>query len=743
MASNFIGKVIDNYRILENLGIGGMGVVYKAIHIKLDKLFALKMIAPGQMMNENFIHRFQNEAKALARFEDPNIVRIYDLRCYKDQWFIVMEYVEGVNLLEKIKKDGAFHWQEALPILRQILTAIGHAHKAGIIHRDIKPNNIMLTGDSMVKITDFGLAKDQSVLSNTMTVASGGTLYYMSPEHIKGFAFTDKRSDIYSVGMTFYEMITGSVPFKDMNSDFDIRETIVRKEFEKPTSLNPEIPAELEAIVMKSIAKNPDSRYQTTDEMLRQVLDFEAQYVQTGAKRGFKDKRFFLPLSFLKKLTTGARAILTMQEERSIRRAWLPVGIIFGGLGIFFLLILFFSLYSSKSESENTDKSLISDLTITTVPESAIVYLNGDSIGRSPLLNFHISPGQYNLRLVNTDYQSVDTTIFLNPGGSPKLSFSLKTGRNIAGINTDLTKSQTDSSLAAVGINSYPGKAQIWINERYRGQTPTTISDLPPGQYSLRIQKAGYKIYSTKLVLTEKNNKPITATLTPYTGGLLVRTVPESVLVRLDGKPMSGNKSPFVQSNLPQGKYSLEVVKKGYSPYRTELEIKPDETSEISINLFQLKGMLTIQVKPWGTIFLNDHLHKETTDLRYEIELPVDDYKIKVTHPTLGKWEKIIKIEADSQNDIVVDFNRKIPVQIWALDELGNHLSGEIFLDDHPLGKTTPVEILLRTGVHQLAVKKNGYVNQEGNSEILVDSISATPQKFILRKMETSAENNP
>ncbi len=230
MSSSYIGKVLDNYRIIDNLGIGGMGVVFKAIHIKLDKLVALKMIAPGLTMNENFIKRFQTEAKSLAKLEDPNIVRIYDLRADNDKWFIVMEFVEGINLFDKIKKDGAYKWQEALPILKQTLSGIGHAHSAGIIHRDLKPNNIMITNDRVVKVTDFGLAKDQSNMVTTMSLASGGTLYYMSPEHVKGISFTDKRSDIYSIGMTFYEMIAGTVPFKNMESDFDIRETIVRKE---------------------------------------------------------------------------------------------------------------------------------------------------------------------------------------------------------------------------------------------------------------------------------------------------------------------------------------------------------------------------------------------------------------------------------------------------------------------------------------------------------------------------------
>jgi serine/threonine protein kinase len=166
MSSSFLGKVIDNYRILENLGIGGMGIVFKAIHIKLEKLFALKMIAPSLVMNENFIKRFQTEARALAKFEDPNIVKVYDLRSVDDHWFIVMEYVDGIHLLDKIKKEGAMDWQQALLILKQVLTAIGHAHDAGIVHRDIKPNNIMITKDGTVKITDFGLARSEQPYSN-------------------------------------------------------------------------------------------------------------------------------------------------------------------------------------------------------------------------------------------------------------------------------------------------------------------------------------------------------------------------------------------------------------------------------------------------------------------------------------------------------------------------------------------------------------------------------------------------
>ncbi len=277
MASSFIGKVLDNYRILGHLGEGGMGMVFKAVNIQLDKVVALKMIAAGMAMDKRFIDRFRTEARALAKLEDPNIVAIHDLRSYNDLWFIVMEYVDGTNLYNLITKRGAIPWRESLKIVKQMLSGLGHAHNAGIIHRDIKPNNIMINKDGVVKITDFGLAKDQTNAYNTMTIAGGGTLYYMSPEHLKGISFTDKRSDIYSLGMTFYEMLTGKVPFENINTDFEIRETIIRKDLKKPTAYIPELPDALENIVMKAIAKDPDERYQSCESMLQAIQLFEAE----------------------------------------------------------------------------------------------------------------------------------------------------------------------------------------------------------------------------------------------------------------------------------------------------------------------------------------------------------------------------------------------------------------------------------------------------------------------------------
>ncbi len=737
MESSFIGKVVDNYRILENLGIGGMGVVFKAIHIKLDKLFALKMIAPGMVMNENFITRFQREAKALARFEDPNIVRIYDLRSFNDQWFIVMEYVEGINLLDKIKKDGAFHWQQAIPILKQVLTAIGHAHRAGIIHRDIKPNNIMLTGEGVVKITDFGLAKDQASTGSTMTVTSGGTLYYMSPEHVKGFSFTDHRSDIYSVGMTFYEMITGSVPFKDMNSDFDIRETIVRKPFEKPTVLNPAIPAKLEKIVMKSIAKNPDDRYQTAEEMLQDVLDFENADIAPSAKT--RERKKHLPLS-----TTGGTSPKPGRypDRKMLFRAVTVIGI------LLVIVISFLIFYPGSFPPVRPEKksSNLSNLSLTSSP-AAVVYLDGDSIGYTPLANLSFPSGRHVVQLASTGYQTLDTLLYLAPGQALNLTFSLNR-RQESGPGAESTETEPQGDLlssvinAQVIIQSKPAGAEIWINGDYRGQTPARLDNLGPGDFQLSIQKSGYQKHSRRLTLQAGTSRQVTVSLFPLTGRLRVITAPESVMVKIDGKQIAGFTSPFSRDKIAPGKHLLEISRYGYSTHREELEIKPDVTNEITVQLNRLMGLLSIQAKPWGSIYLNRNLHLEFTDLKQEMRLPVDHYLIGVTHPTLGRWEKKVEVKSDTREEILVDFTLELPVFLAAFDERGNELSGEIYLDDQFTGRSTPAEIPIRVGLHRLTVKKEGYVSRDPEKLILVDRGSPASQKFILTKMETHSDIN-
>ena len=217
-----IRKTIGNYRITEEIGSGGMGRVYKAIHLALDRVVAIKMIHPHLVGDPGVVNRFYREAKIQARLNHPNIVTVYDFLEIESGYFIVMEYVHGESLGKVISKQGAFETHIAIPIFRQILDGIRYAHLKGVIHMDIKPNNFILT-PRFVKTTDFGIAQIICDTGLNAGKAAVGTPKYMSPEQILGEK-TDHRTDIYSLGVTLYEMLTGRLPFNsDSGSDLEIR----------------------------------------------------------------------------------------------------------------------------------------------------------------------------------------------------------------------------------------------------------------------------------------------------------------------------------------------------------------------------------------------------------------------------------------------------------------------------------------------------------------------------------------
>ncbi len=721
MTSSFIGKVLDNYRILENLGVGGMGVVFKAMHIKLDKLVALKMIAPGMAMNERFIKRFQTEARALAKLEDPNIVAIYDLRSDNDQWFIVMEYVDGSNLFDKIRKEGAFPWQQAVPVLKQILTAIGHAHRAGIIHRDLKPNNIMLTKNGTVKITDFGLAKDQNIMANSMTVASGGTLYYMSPEHVKGFSFTDKRSDLYSIGMTFYEMITGKVPFENIDSDFDIRERIIRKDFVKPSTYKEDIPEELDAIIMKSIAKDPEKRYQSAEEMLEAILAFEEKQGLTGTQRP----------------ETPQKPVAPARTTFPLVKVVIPIVIL---LAVLYLLIFKYPNFLHP-ELSRTNPSSFSSLHIKSRPQQAQIFLNDSLWGVTPFTRDSMPNGRYALRIGKESFKPIDTTLTLPTGAALDLSFKLSPLPEMSKSSTPSIHSRQPlrgpaTATTQLIIRSRPSGAGLWLNNQYQGKTPFRSTNAKPGNYRIRITKQGFEDYTRQLNVPKGRKQSVEARLIPFYGTLDVRTRPKKARLWIDGKLIAGKSTPCILDKVPIGQHQLKIAKNGFAEYVQEIEIDHSQTRTLNITLKPLMGKLSILVIPWGSIYINNQLQEASSDVKNQIEVPVGQYQIKIVHPTLGFWQKTIRVDSNQPKTVRVNFNQKIAVQISAVDKAGQSISGHILIDGKDTGQMTPREMRIRTGVHRFLIKKENYIAVNGEEEFLIDTESNPSLKFVLEKME-------
>lgn len=268
---NYVGKRLDGrYEVQEIIGVGGMSVVYKAYDNVDDRIVAIKILKEEFLNNEEFKRRFKNESKAIALLSHPNIVKVYDVNFGEKLQYIVMEYIDGITLKEYINKQGAITWNDALFFMTQILRAVQHAHDKGIVHRDIKPQNIMLLKNGNIKVTDFGIARFSRSETRTLTEQAIGSVHYIAPEQAKG-EYTDEKADIYSLGVVLYEMLAGSVPF-EADSAVSVALMQLQADAKKLTDINPDIPLGLEQICIHAMQKDPMDRYQTATEML---LDIE------------------------------------------------------------------------------------------------------------------------------------------------------------------------------------------------------------------------------------------------------------------------------------------------------------------------------------------------------------------------------------------------------------------------------------------------------------------------------------
>ncbi|MBE7039533.1 MAG: Stk1 family PASTA domain-containing Ser/Thr kinase [Ruminococcaceae bacterium] len=268
-------NIIDNrYEITEVIGQGGMAIVYKAKCLVLNRYVAIKVLRPEYRTDAAFIKRFRAEAQAAGSLSHTNIVSIYDVAQDGELDYIVMEYVEGVTLKDYIDAKGIIPWKEAVDYAAQICAGLECAHKKGIVHKDIKPHNIMITREGVLKITDFGIAKAMNagtIASNTATL---GSVHYFSPEQARG-GYTDNKTDIYSLGVLLYEMVTGRLPFEG-----DTAVSIAMQHIEKtpvsPRKINPDIPASFENVILKAMCKSPTSRYESATRML---VDLKKVYI--------------------------------------------------------------------------------------------------------------------------------------------------------------------------------------------------------------------------------------------------------------------------------------------------------------------------------------------------------------------------------------------------------------------------------------------------------------------------------
>lgn len=369
-----IGKMLDNrYELLEVIGSGGMAVVYKAKCHRLNRMVAVKILKSELAQDADFRRRFRDESKAVAMLSHPNIVAVHDVSRGATE-YIVMELIDGITLKQYIERRGKLNWREALHFIAQIMKGLSHAHSRGIVHRDIKPQNIMVLRDGSVKVADFGIAYLQNS-SNTLTQEALGSVHYISPEQAKGNR-PDVRSDIYSAGVVLYEMLTSRLPFEG-DSAVSVAIQHLNSVPLTPREINPDVPEALELICMKAMSPDISRRYQSSEDMLADLEEFrknpdtEMPFTIKDIRRPAEE-----PTRPVPKITPTEeeREQPTEEEENEegifhFKNKWVGIGL--GAVCLVLILILGSTIFDSFSGgSKNTTEYDVPKLIGLTVEEA-------------------------------------------------------------------------------------------------------------------------------------------------------------------------------------------------------------------------------------------------------------------------------------------------------------------------------------------------------------------------------------
>jgi len=357
----YVGRILDGrYEIQEVLGVGGMAIVYRAYDNIDDRPVAVKILKEEYLANEEFRRRFKNESKAIAMLSHPNIVKVYDVSYGERLQYIVMEYVEGITLKEYIEQRRVIPWKEAVHFLTQILRALQHAHDRGVVHRDVKPQNVMLLHSGNIKVTDFGIARFTRSETRTMTENAIGSVHYISPEQARG-DLTDGKSDIYSVGVVLYEMLTGELPFQ---SDSTVSVAIMQLQSEprRPREINDQIPLGLEQITIRAMQKAPSERYQSAAEMLLDLEEFKRNPLIRFEYNYYMDReptKYISPMEYQRPTRAAAKPQRDEDaQEDTERRNLLPkmIGIVAGVVFVVAVFVVLLVVFNNPGDKIKVDQ---------------------------------------------------------------------------------------------------------------------------------------------------------------------------------------------------------------------------------------------------------------------------------------------------------------------------------------------------------------------------------------------------
>ncbi|MDZ4699094.1 MAG: serine/threonine-protein kinase [Rhodothermales bacterium] len=532
---SFIGKEVDGHRIDAVLGRGGMGIVFKAENIELSRTVALKIINPALAQDDSFIRRFRLEARALAQIHHPNIVLVYAFRPFDFGYYISMEYVHGPTLAEYLEANGALSWNESVFLLKQMLSAFHFAHSAGVIHRDIKPRNILLAPNNVVKITDFGLAKvvqEGAAFAHdtTVTVATGGTIHYMPPEQIRGLKNVDHRGDLFSLGMSMYESLTGTLPFDKNASGYTIQKIIVEEPFPDIRKNNAEIPRALAKIIMKALEKDPDKRYQSAAEMKAAIEEFENEQHMSGATTLY--------------VQGSQMPGVTLRSSRGKLYSLVAASTV--------CLALALLVFYRPNRASNADSGLNGDPT----PIASYPPMEPSDTLVNPNDGVTVIPGD----ILDSLAAPVDTSALV------AIPITAETG--------------------GMRIRTEPTGASIRINGRYYGRTPANLNELPAGPLRISLERQGYMPVVVEDRIEAGVVRTSRTTLLPVQGTISLSVRPFGD-VYVGGELVQAGVQDSLELHLPPDTHLVSVRNPDFGEWRSTVIVTPGDPKVMSVDFTQ------------------------------------------------------------------------------------------------------------------------------------------------------------
>ena len=585
-----IGKTMAGCKVESKVGEGGMGAVYAATHQFLQRRVAVKVLPEYHVHQPGFVERFIRESRTAAQIIHPNVVQVMDAGRDGKIYYIIMEFVEGDSLEDILKEKGTVPLAQALEFARHAALGLGAAAEYGIIHRDIKPDNIRVSPKGIAKVADFGLAKEaESVHSVTMTGGVVGTPLYMSPEQAHGQKL-DFRSDIYSLGATLYHLLVGRPPFEG-GSAITILQKHAMEELPPMEKAIPGCPAEVNALVQKMMAKDREDRFQSYEELVQAIEEVEkgtGSVALTPARRKAPSgkSRKALPLAVVAILILGALGgwyFLGREKEGNggqvvtrtgptgpkptgpMETGPLPTGPGVTGPGSTGPGATGPGATGPETTGPESTGPVeppppkFATVTITSDPDGATVLIGGAEIGVTPIDGDEIEPAEGTLRLVLENYEPYEETGIQLVAGEP------------------FTRSQIQLQeiLAGVRFTSTPDGAMIFLDERELGPTPLSQDDLQPGSHDVRAVMKGYEPDVKSFELVRGETKDVPLTLKALLASVRIETTPTGAQILMDGEDMG--LSPIEPEDLAHGEHKFEARLAGYERKSWTLDLPPGE----------------------------------------------------------------------------------------------------------------------------------------------------------------------